>query len=143
VSPLQFLFLTVAITALGAAGQALASHTRRHRLRKLARKWQMQFACGDRLLLAGRIAEKLPVTGASNVCVYDLLFDSDGSRHRYLFTVAYGLGVLRGKHRKIRVAGFQEPVSRGGTFAANCTLMLAPVDLKLEKAYEHVRDELK
>jgi len=121
----------------------MAAHARRHRLRKLAREWKMQFAPGDRLRLGDRLAGKIPVPGASNIIVYDLLFDTDGERHRYLFTIAYGIGVIRGKRRRIRVAGFQEPVSRGGGFSLDCILTLAPADMNIEKAYMHVRDELK
>jgi hypothetical protein len=142
-SPAQYLFIILFLTAVAAIVQALAVHYRRKRLRRLAKEWQMQFAAGDRLQLADRIAAKIPGPGASNVCVYDLLFDSDGARHRYVFTVSYGLGVVRGKRRRFCVAGFNEPVSRTGAPAADCQLTLAPIEMPFTKAYEHVRELLK
>jgi hypothetical protein len=143
VSPLQYLSLILFLTAVAATSQAILVHFRRQRLRRLARAWQMQFVSCDQLRLANRIAEKLPIPGVSNVCVYDLLFDTDGVRHRYLFTVEYGLGVTRGKRRRFRIAGFQEPVSRAGApVSLDCPLTIAPEELTLANAYQYVRDAL-
>jgi hypothetical protein len=141
-SPWQFFILMLLVTSLAAGWQAMACFSRRFQLCKLARQWEMQFAPQDRLRLANRIAAKIPVPGASNVRVYDLLFDTNGSRHRYVFTVEYGLGVVRGKRRRWRVAGFVEPVWRAGGTAADCNLTLAPQELSLAQSYQHVREAL-
>jgi hypothetical protein len=142
VTPEQLLYLTIAVTATAAAAQCLAVHRRRNSLRKLGKLWQMHYAPGDRMKLADRIAPKIPVIGAANVCVMDMLFRTDEDRHRYLFTVEYGIGAVRGKRRRWRVVGFDEPVSRGGEETQDCPLVLAPLDLRLPAAYEYVFDAL-
>lgn len=141
-TPEQLLYLTIAVTATAAAAQCLAVHRRRHSLRRLGKLWQMHYTPGDRMKLANRIAPKIPVIGAANVCVMDMLFRTDEQRHRYLFTVEYGIGAVRGKRRRWRVAGFDEPVSRGAEQTAECPMVLAPLDLRLPAAYEYVYDAL-
>ncbi|MDP9174794.1 MAG: hypothetical protein M3O30_13155 [Planctomycetota bacterium] len=146
-SPLNYLILLLSATAIAALAESISVYRRRQGLRGLARKWGMHFAMGDRLRLADRIASKLPVAGSANVRVRDLLFCSDGANHRYVFTVEYGLGVVRGKRRRFRVGGFQEPISRGGNEAdvghdSALRLTLAPENLALHAAYSHVRDVL-
>jgi hypothetical protein len=116
---------------------------RRRRLRAAARKWNMHFAPGDRLRLAKRIVSLFPVPGAANISVRDLLFRTGDSKHHYLFTVDYTVGVIRGKIGRSRVAGFAEPVSRGGrTNLPPPSLTLAPADLTGLAAYEEVLKEV-
>ncbi|MGD1275834.1 MAG: hypothetical protein ABR964_01260 [Tepidisphaeraceae bacterium] len=140
-SPLHYLILVMFMTAGAAVAQAISTLGHRRGLRRLAGRWQMHFAAADRLRLADRIAEKLPVLGAANVCVMDLLFCTVEDTHQYLFTVEYGVGVVRGKHRRYRVAGFAEPVRRGAP-AADFSLTVAPQELPLAAAYQYVRDAL-
>jgi hypothetical protein len=142
VTPEQLLLLTIAVTATAAAAQITAVHRRRHALRRLGKLWQMHYTPGDRMKLADRIAPKIPVIGAANVCVMDMLFRTDEDRHRYLFTVEYGIGAVRGKRRRWRVAGFDEPVSRSSEEFPQCPLIIAPTDMRLPAAYEYVWDAL-
>jgi len=89
VSPLHYLILVMFMTAGAAVAQAISTLGHRRGLRRLAGRWQMHFAAADRLRLADRIAEKLPVLGAANVCVMDLLFCTVEDTHQYLFTWAW------------------------------------------------------
>ena len=143
-SPSYFLIFLINLTIIAAMAQIVTMRRRRRRLRRLARQWQMHFAPADRLKLAERIASKLPVLGAANVRVMDLLFRTEGHRHRYVFTVEYGVGVIRGKRRRQRVAGFDEPVRRGSgpPVPHEITLALAPENLRLTDAYTHVWQKL-
>ena len=103
----------------------------------------MHFAPGDRLRLAQRIAEQFPVVGAASISVRDLLFRTDDSRHQYLFTVDYTVGVIRGKVGRSTVAGFSEPVTRGSRIhSIPPTLSLAPPNLTGPAAYEFVLQKL-
>jgi len=140
VSPAYFLSFLFLLTAAGATAQVMFTRRRRCGLRGLARQWQMHFAPGDRLKLAEKIAGKIPVIGAADVRVMDLLFRTDGLRHRYVFTVEYGVGIIRGKRRRQRVAGFDEPVRRGSTPPAphDIRLTVAPESLGMLDAYRHV-----
>ena len=123
--------------------EMVRSFRRQRVLRKLARQWDMHFAAGDRLRLASRVAPHLPIPGAANVRVRDLLFRTHGDLHHYLFSVDYTVGVIRGKIGRCRVAGFQEPVSRGVRLhRGSPVLALAPYGLSLTASYEYVRDAL-
>jgi hypothetical protein len=140
---MKYLILVLCVTAIAAGAEAVLMRRRRTELRALARQWGMHFAMGDRLRLADRIAHTLPIPGSANVRVRDLLFCTDGASHQYVFTVEYGLGVVRGKRRRCRVGGFAEPVARGDC-AQSCEikLELAPEKLELAAAYAHVRSAL-
>lgn len=139
-SPSFFLVFLTALTVAAAVAQIVTMRRRRCALRRLARQWQMHFAPADRLRLAERIALKLPVLGAADVRVMNLLFRTEGHWHRYVFTVEYGIGVVRGKRRRQRVAGFDEPVRRGAAppIPHQISLTLAPESLGLIDAYRHV-----
>ena len=138
-SPKNYLFvlLTVLLGMLLVAG--LAQFRRRRKLRALAQKWNMHFAAGDRLRLARRIVGQFPVPGAANIGVRDLLFRTGDNQHHYIFTVDYTVGVIRGKVGRSGVAGFTEPVSRGGKVDLQPpALILAPLHLSGAPAYEHI-----
>jgi hypothetical protein len=141
-SPIIYLILLLVILFGAVTSDAIVRFARQRKLRAAARKWNMHFAPGDRLRLAKRIIGQFPVPGAANVSVRDLLFRTQDSRHQYLFTVDYTVGVIRGKVGRSRVAGFTEPVSRGGkTNSMPSSLTLAPPNLTGLHAYEHVLKE--
>jgi hypothetical protein len=144
VSPAIFLIFLIMLSAAGVTAQFVATRKRRCGLRGLAKQWEMHFAPGDRLKLAEKIAGKIPVIGAADVRVMDLLFRTDGYRHRYVFTVEYGVGIIRGKRRKQRVAGFDEPVRRGPAALTphELELTVAPESLGTLDAYRHVWQSL-
>ncbi len=68
----------------------------------------MTYSPSDRLRLLARIAERFPVAGAADMEVSDVIYGSDGDRYRYVFTVRYTVGVIRGKRSLQRVAAFSE-----------------------------------
>jgi hypothetical protein len=142
VTPALYLVLVVCIFGGALIAESVRVRRRRRMLRGLARQWQMHFARGDRLRLAGRIAARLPIPGAANVRVRNLLFCTDGNVHRYLFTIEYGVGVVRGKVGRWRVGGFVEPVARGQHPTGDCPLQLAPQGLSLQSSYTQVHDAL-
>ncbi|MGA3067819.1 MAG: hypothetical protein ABSF29_13330 [Tepidisphaeraceae bacterium] len=143
-SPPIFLIFLISLTVVAAIAQLKAVRLRRKRLRRLAGQYQMHYAPADRLKLAERIAGKLPMLGAADVRVMDLIFRTEGHRHRYLFTVEFGVGVIRGKRRRHRVAGFDEPVHRSShpPVPYELTLTLAPESLRLIDAYTYVLKKL-
>jgi hypothetical protein len=139
VSPAIYLLLLLAILLAAVLAGAFSRFHCRRKLRLCAHQWNMHFAPGDRLRLAQRIADRFPVIGAANISVRDLLFRTEDSRHHYLFTVDYTVGVIRGKVGRSTVAGFSEPVSRGGRIhSAPPALSLAPPNLTGPAAYEFV-----
>jgi hypothetical protein len=143
VSPAIYLLFLLAILFAAVVVGAISRFRRRRQLRLCARRWNMHFAPGDRLRLARRIAERFPVIGAANISVRDLLFRTEESKHQYLFTVDYTVGVIRGKVGRSTVAGFSEPVSRGSRFHSTPPLLsLAPPNLTGPAAYEYVLQKL-
>jgi hypothetical protein len=127
------------IVCQGAVGGYLC----RRRLSALAHQWNMHFASGDRLHLAERTAGNFPIPGAASIRVRDLFFRTEESRHQYLFTVDYTVGVIRGKVGRSCVAGFQEPISRGNRSNPSAPeLIVAPRNLALYAAYQHVLEQL-
>jgi hypothetical protein len=142
-SPIIYLILLLVILFGAVTADAIVRFLRQKKLRAAARKWKMHYAPGDRLRLARRIVSQFPVPGAANISVRDLLFRTEDSRHQYLFTVDFTVGVIRGKVGRSRVAGFTEPVSRGNrSNPSTPSLTLAPPNLTGPAAYEHVLKEV-
>jgi len=143
VSPEFYLILILAVLAAVVGHSALRSYLQRKQLRNLARKWNMHFAPGDRLRLAQRAARHFPIPGAASIRVRNLIFRTEESRHQYLFTVDYTIGIIRGKVGRSSVAGFEEPVTRGAkSNLAPPVLFLAPRNLSFPAAYQHVLEHL-
>ncbi len=150
-SPLDFLIFLLLITALTAGVHTFRSLRRRQMLRQVARSLQMHFSPADRLRLGPRVVDGVPVPGSSDVRVIDLLFATRAHRHRYVFTLEYGVGVVRAKHRRFRVAGFEEPIAREAHAKEQlarapgeplCQLTFAPTNLPLADAYRYVNAAL-
>ncbi len=138
-SPLLYLILTLAVLAVVVGQGTVGRYLCRRKLRGLAHEWNMHFAPGDRLRLSQRAVGCLPVPGAADIRVRDLFFRTEESRHEYLFTIDYTVGVIRGKVGRSCVAGFQEPVSRGNRGNLSPPdLIVAPRNLPLYDAYRHV-----
>jgi hypothetical protein len=143
VLPQLYLILVLAILTIVVTNAALRSYLQRKHLRALARKWNMHYSPGDRLRLARRAARHFPIPGAASIRVRNLIFRTEESRHQYLFTIDYTVGVIRGKVGRSSVAGFEEPVTRGSrTPHAPPVLYLAPRNLSVPEAYEHVLEHL-
>jgi len=106
--PGVFLLVLVGVTALAVALEVTSRRRRRGSLRKLAASWGMTYSPTDRLRLLSRIVERFPVAGAADLEVSDVIYGSEGDRYRYVFSVRYTVGVIRGKRSLQRVAAFTE-----------------------------------
>jgi hypothetical protein len=143
VTPSTYLYAVLAILFLAILVEVIRVRHRRGALRRLARQWDMHFSQSDRLRLADRICHLVPTPGAANVSVQDVIFRTEGNRHQYIFTLEYTVGVIRGKVGRFRVAGFDEPISRGVQDRPSPPrLILAPRHLSTAEAYSNVRDML-
>ena len=108
-SPLQFLAILIAITALARLVYIVGRQRQRRAIHALARQWQMHFSAHDRFALSDRVAERFPVPGAAELRVIDLIYGREGANaYRYLFTAEYTVGVTHGKHRHRRAVTFRE-----------------------------------
>ncbi len=108
IQPIYLLLLTILLTGCAYAITALGHRRLSRKLQALARRWQMHYSPRDQLRISARVAQAFPVPGAANVRVIDLVYGQKEQRHRFIFTVEYTLGVLRAKHRAVRVASFSE-----------------------------------
>ena len=93
----------VVITLIAAA--IASTHRRRLRaeLRSLAGQWRMTYARNDRLRIAERIQQRLPVPGAAALTVQDVIYGTQGSLHRAVFTFEFTIGVVGANKRSRRV----------------------------------------
>jgi len=109
--PIIFLLLMLGLT-VWALALGEAQRRRRHRqARRLAREWEMLFSETDTLALAARVAPSLPVPGAAEVVVHDLIYGSSGTERVYIFSAVYTQGVLGTKRRVRRVVKVLESSS--------------------------------
>ncbi len=111
-----------------------SSRRRRAELRALARSWQMHYSERDQLRLAARVAEQFPIAGIANLQISDIIYGRQSDVYRYIFTAQFTTGIIRTKHRPIRVASLVEP--RDST-QPKCVLPieLAPSDKPLLEQY--------
>jgi hypothetical protein len=143
VTPAIYFYSVLAILLLAILIEAFRVRIRGRALRRLARQWNMHFSKSDRLRLAHRICHLVPTPGAANLRVRDLIFRTERNRHQYLFTIEYTVGIIRGKVGRRRVAGFDEPISRGVLDRPSPPhLIFAPRHLSLAEAYNNVRESL-
>jgi hypothetical protein len=138
--PLPFLFLA---TLLLATLLAYLIHLARRRslaarVRQLAQAWGMNYSETDRFQITARVADRFPIPGASDLTIVDLIYRVEGDRYRYLFTVAYTVGVVRTKRRKISAAAFSEPRDRSGP-ADDAPVVLGPPATRLLDQYAALR----
>ncbi len=132
-SPLEFLGLTIAITAGSAMAHRIARQRWQRSVRDLAASWQMNYAARDQWRLAPRVAAAFPVLGAANIRIIDVIYSTDRHTHRYVFTTEFTLGVVNRKRRLLRAAAFSEP--RQVTESDGARLILAPPNLSLREQY--------
>jgi hypothetical protein len=132
----------LALTAAAAAVSHLFHRRRSAAVAALASRWQMRYLPDDRFHLAPRIAQSLPTPGAADVLVKDLIYGDEPGPNppanlRYVFTIEYTLGVIRGKRRHVAVGTLTE--SRAGAIGEGYSpVTLAPSNLPLLKQYEHL-----
>src|SRR5437762_1933315 len=111
-SPSSFFLVTLGVTVLALALQAILRRIHRRKLERLATEWKMHYSPDDRFRLAGRVAEMLPIPGAAQVRVMDLIYGNEKDGYRYLFSASFTEGVIRTKRRNVRVASFRETRDR-------------------------------
>ena len=134
-----------ALTGAAALAAGVARRRRRRALRQLALEWGMTYSAHDRLRVTPKVVAGLTVPGAADVCVFDLIYGSDGQQaYRYVFTAEYTVGVVRGKHRRTRVGTFREPRCANDDAATQAAeppapaVLLAPEDLPLIDQYRRL-----
>jgi hypothetical protein len=140
-SPGLLLLACVLATAAAVAIDVAVHRRRSTALRALASEWRMHYNPGDQLRLAAKVLPCLPVPGAANVRVMDLIYGSDNDRYRYVFSVEYTVGVIGSKRRVVRVATLSEPRERGG--GGKVLLSLAPDEGSLLDQYRALEPEQK
>jgi hypothetical protein len=112
ISPMLMLQVVVGVTLAAALLNRIARVMRRRALIGLARQWQMQYTPRDIFNLAARIGPVLPVPGAADVHVSDVIYGTEPGGHRYIFCAEYTTGVVRAKKRRRSVLSVLEPRQR-------------------------------
>jgi hypothetical protein len=135
--PILFLALMVAVTALAWAVHRIVRSKRRSALRQLAAQWQMSYVPCDVFNLAGRIASCLPVPGAAELCVVDLIYGLRGQRRHYVFTAEYTLDGAAGNRRECRAMSVSEAQDATGPCAS---LDVAPEHLPIVEQYQSLHE---
>jgi hypothetical protein len=139
-SPLILLICVIVLTIAAVAADSYRRGQTHCALRELARQRHMHFSRYDQLRLTTRVAVHLPIPGAAYVRVIDLIYGSEGGRHRYVFTAEYTAGVIRSKKRIRRAATFTEPRDRSDA-KEPCHIQLAGADLSLIDQYKALLPE--
>ena len=129
------LAVLVSVTVLAVVIESTSARRRRRSLRQLASAWGMTYSPTDRLRLLTRIAERFPVAGAADLEVGDVIYGSEGDRYRYVFTVRYTVGVIRGKRSLRRVAAFSEARGKHTILPPDPAITMANEQLPLIDQY--------
>jgi hypothetical protein len=141
-NPLVFLCLLLGITCYAVAWQRVRDVRWRRQLRELAVQWRMNYVPDDRFRLAERVRDRLSVAGAADVRAWNLMYQTEGGRRGYLFTLEYGLGTVGSQRRRKCVAALEEPIAGAqpeGHFES--TLAIAPSELRLIEQYRHLHEQ--
>ena len=135
-TPGLLLLACVLLTALAGAVDVTAHRRRSRVLRAIASQWRMNYHPADQLRLTPKVLPHLPIPGAANVRVMDLIYGSERDRYRYVFSVEFTIGVSGPKRRVVRVASLSEPRERGGAGAVS--VVLAPAEGSLADQYRYL-----
>jgi hypothetical protein len=134
-TPAATLLCLLGATAAATVIDASSRRRRRRELRALAERWQMHYSERDQLRLAARVAEQFPIAGIANLQISDIIYGRHNDVYRYVFTAQFTTGIVRTKHRPIRVASFVEP--RDARQPKCITpVELAPADKPLLEQYQ-------
>src|SRR5690242_18070348 len=105
IMPAALLWVLAGITLAALVVSQVVCRRRRLELLELAREWGMQYSPRDVFNLSARVAAHLPITGAADVQISDLIYGTDsGGGHRCVFSAEYTSGVFRSKARRRCVA---------------------------------------
>jgi hypothetical protein len=135
-SPAVFFFSLLCVTAAVWTLHRVMRHSHKKKLRELAGQWGMQYAQADLFNLAARVAAEFPIPGVADLMIRDMIYATQGDRHRYVFTAEYTLGVIDRHHRSARAVTFCDPRDSGGQCAT--PLILAPEELPLLEQYRQL-----
>ena len=103
-TPALFMLILVGLLLAGRGVSASVRLVRSARTARIAREEGMQFAAVDRFELARRVARALPVPGASEVHVYDVMYRRVEADEQMTPRVGAGAGVAEsGKGRLLCV----------------------------------------
>jgi hypothetical protein len=132
-----FLFIgLLCVTAVVWTLHRVMRHAFKRELRALASQWGMQYAQADLFNLAARVAADFPIVGVADLVVRDMIYATQGDRHRYVFTAEYTLGVIERHRREARAVTFCDPRDAGGHCAT--PIILAPEELPLIEQYKQL-----
>lgn len=131
-----FILFTIAlgVTALAWMINRIILRRRRKMLGLLARDSHMHYSARDVFGLASRVAGRLPIMGAAEVRVCDLIYGSDHEALRCVFSAEYTIGVVHSKSRRRCVIRVLEP--KGGGDAPWKAFEVAPEHLPLIEQYQ-------
>lgn len=133
-SPLLILSLLLCFSGVAGLSYRLVRRKRRKMLGSLARQLDMHYSSNDVFQMAARVAPRLPMVGAANVRVFDLIYGSDQQGLHYVFSAEYTAGVVRAKSRRRCVVSVKEPrVSDGQPDWSS--IKIAAEELPLEDQY--------
>jgi hypothetical protein len=135
-SPFVFFISLLCVTAMVWTLHRVMRHAHKKHLRALAGQWGMQYAQSDPFQLAARVAAEFPIVGVADLVVRDMIYATQGDRHRYVFTAEYTLGVIDRHRREARAVTFCDPREAGGQCAT--PLILAPEELPLIEQYRQL-----
>lgn len=107
--PFDFLYLLLAFSAAAAAMKWFLSRLQARRLRRLAHQWNMHFVPDDRFKIAQQVCRQIPLVGATDLRIRNLMFRTDAGCRDYLFTCDFVSGVLFSQRRRRLVAALHEP----------------------------------
>src|SRR5436853_7615596 len=93
-SPSVFFLSLLTLTAVIWILHRAMRHAHKKQLRNLASEWGMQYAQADLFNLAARVAADFPIVGVADLVVRDMIYATQGDRHRYLFTAEHTFGVI-------------------------------------------------
>lgn len=136
------MLLTVtAITLAAALINSILRQRREREIAALAKSWRMHYSPHDVFNLASKVAPHLPLCGAADVRVRDLIYGSEQSGHRYYFSAEFTVGVVRSKARRRCVMTVLESPGRSDT-AQWREVGVASPDLLLAEQYQSLRAKI-
>src|SRR4029434_5757501 len=106
---LIFFAVMVGLTGATWLFQRARQRQQKRELKDLAAEWGVRFTPGDPFHLAERLVRDFPIPGAADLRVLDVIYATQGDRHRYVFTVEYTRGVVEHHRREARAMTFCEP----------------------------------
>jgi len=137
-APGEVFSFTVGATALALLLEVIGRRRTRRVLRRLAAEWRMTYSRSDSLRLTPKVAGRLPIPGAANLRVSDVIYGIEHDRYRYVFLAEFTTGTVSAKRRQTRVATFSEPRDRQQRTRAAAPVVLAPPTGKLIDQYRHL-----